>query len=122
MDDAIVISESIGKHISLGKTPIQAAIDGTMAVKNGVLSSYVTTLCIFTGLLFLSGDIGQLLYTIPAVLLSVITISLVEAFLILPHHLQHSLQHASEQPLSKVRQLFARYFEKLHLKVNSWVY
>ncbi|WP_230990745.1 efflux RND transporter permease subunit [Bathymodiolus platifrons methanotrophic gill symbiont] len=35
MDDAIVISESIGKHISLGKTPVQAAIDGTMAVKTG---------------------------------------------------------------------------------------
>ena len=121
MDDAIVISESIGKHISLGKTPVQATIDGTMAVKNGVLSSYVTTLCVFTGLLFLSGDIGQLLFTIPAVLISVITISLVEAFLILPHHLQHSLQHASAQPISKVRQRFSFYFEKLHLKVNGWV-
>jgi multidrug efflux pump subunit AcrB len=121
MDDAIVISESIGKHISLGKTPVQAAIDGTMAVKNGVLSSYITTLCIFTGLLFLSGDIGQLLFTIPAVLISVISISLVEAFLILPHHLQHSLQHASEQPIPKVRQRFSFYFEKLHLKVNGWV-
>ena len=121
MDDAIVISESIGKHMSLGKTPVQAAIDGTMAVKNGVLSSYITTLCIFTGLLFLSGDIGQLLYTIPAVLISVITISLVEAFFILPHHLQHSLQHASEKPTSRVRQQFLIYFEKLHLKVNGWV-
>ena len=121
MDDAIVISESIGKHISLGKTPTQAAIDGTMAVKNGVLSSYVTTLCIFTGLLFLSGDIGQLLFTIPAVLISVISISLLEAFLILPHHLQHSLQHASEKPDSQVRQQFSLYFEKFHLKVNGWV-
>lgn len=121
MDDAIVISESIGKHISLGKTPIQAAIDGTMEVKNGVLSSYVTTLCIFTGLLFLSGDIGQLLFTIPAVLISVISVSLLEAFWILPHHLQHSLQHTSEKPISKVRQQFALSFETLHLKVNDWV-
>ncbi|MCK4841881.1 MAG: efflux RND transporter permease subunit [Methylococcales bacterium] len=121
MDDAIVISESIGKHISLGKSPIQAAIDGTMEVKNGVLSSYVTTLCIFTGLLFLNGEIGQLLYTIPAVLISVISISLLEAFLILPHHLQHSLQNNSEQTISKVRQQFSLYFGKLHLKVNGWV-
>jgi len=121
MDDAIVISESIGKHISLGKTPTQAAIDGTLAVKNGVLSSYVTTLCIFTGLLFLSGDIGQLLYTIPAVLISVISVSLLEAFLILPHHLQHSLQHASEKAVSKTREHFTLWFERLHLKVNGWV-
>ena len=121
MDDAIVISESIGKHISLGKTAVQAAIDGTMEVKNGVLSSYVTTLCIFVGLLFLNGDIGQLLYTIPAVLISVITISLVEAFLILPHHLQHSLQKGADQPIPKIRQQFSDAFEKLHDKVNGWV-
>ncbi len=121
MDDAIVISESIGKHMTLGKTPTQAAIDGTMAVKNGVISSYITTLCIFTGLLFLHGNIGQLLFSIPAVLISVITISLVEAFLILPHHLQHSLQNSSDQPISKLRQQFTLSFEKLHLKVNAWV-
>ncbi len=121
MDDAIVISESIGKHIALGKTPVQAAIDGTMAVKNGVISSYITTLCVFTGLLFLSGDIGQLLYTIPAVLISVITISLVEAFLILPHHLKYTLQNASTESIPKARQLFTHYFEKLHLWVNHWV-
>ncbi|NOQ13175.1 MAG: MMPL family transporter [Methyloprofundus sp.] len=121
MDDAIVISESIGKHIALGKTPVQAAIDGTMEVKNGVLSSYITTLCIFTGLLFLKGDIGQLLYTIPAVLISVISVSLLEAFLILPHHLQHSLEKEPNQAVSKVRQKFAEYFEILHLKVNGWV-
>ena len=121
MDDAIVISESIGKHISLGKTPVQAAIDGTMEVKNGVLSSYVTTLCIFIGLLFLNGDIGQLLYTIPAVLISVITVSLLEAFLILPHHLQHSLQGASDQNIPKIRQKFTQAFNRLHLKVNGWV-
>lgn len=121
MDDAIVISESIGKHISLGKTPTQAAIDGTLEIKNGVLSSYVTTLCIFIGLLFLNGDIGQLLYTIPAVLISVITISLLEAFLILPHHLQHSLQKGAGQPTPKIRQQFADAFERLHSKVNGWV-
>ena len=121
MDDAIVISESIGKHISLGKTPTQAAIDGTLEIKNGVLSSYVTTLCIFIGLLFLNGDIGQLLYTIPAVLISVITISLLEAFLILPHHLQHSLQKGAGQPIPKIRQQFADAFERLHSKVNDWV-
>ncbi len=121
MDDAIVISESIGKQLSLGKTPMQAAIEGTMLVKTGVLSSYITTLCIFTGLLFLKGDIGQLLYTIPAVLISVISISLVEAFLILPHHLQHSLSHAPAQSVSQIRQQFKVYFDKFQCNVNAWV-
>lgn len=121
MDDAIVISESIGHQISLGKTPVNAAIEGTQAVARGVLSSFITTLCVFTGLLFLSGDIGQNLRTIPAVLISVISISLIEAFFILPHHLQHSLQKAGNQPASKIRKQFTIYFNQLHERIHDWV-
>ena len=121
MDDAIVISESIGHQIGLGKNATQAAIDGTRQVARGVLSSFITTLCIFVGLLFLSGDIGQMLKTIPAVLISVITISLIEAFWILPHHLQHSLAKSEDQSVSKVRQQFTNYFERLHKKLGIWV-
>lgn len=121
MDDAIVISESIGHQISLGKTPLDAAIDGTHAVARGVLSSFITTLCIFIGLLFLSGDIGQNLKTIPVVLISVISISLIEAFLILPHHLQHSLHKAKDKPISKIRAKFTQHFNQLHGRVHQWV-
>ncbi|MEE9398350.1 MAG: efflux RND transporter permease subunit [Methylococcales bacterium] len=121
MDDAIVISESIGHHIGLGKTPVQAAIEGTHEVARGVLSSFITTLCIFVGLLFLSGNIGQMLKTIPAVLISVITVSLLEAFLILPHHLQHSLNKAKNKPAVKIRQQFARHFNQLHQRFDHWI-
>ena len=114
MDDAIVISESIGHQISLGKKPVEAAIEGTKLVATGVLSSYITTLCIFVGLLFLNGNIGQMLKTIPAVLISVISVSLIEAFLILPHHLMHSLQKAGKESPQAIRQKFNHYFDRLH--------
>ncbi len=114
MDDAIVISESIGHQMSLGKNPMQAAIEGTKLVASGVLSSYITTLCIFIGLLFLNGNIGQMLKTIPAVLISVISVSLIEAFLILPHHLMHSLQKAGKEQPHIIRQKFNQSFDRLH--------
>ena len=121
MDDAIVISESIGHQISLGKSPTDAAIDGTQAVARGVLSSFITTLCIFTGLLFLSGDIGQNLKTIPLVLISVISVSLVEAFLILPHHLKHSLEKSGQESSSIIREKFTQSFNQLHGRIHGWV-
>ncbi len=121
MDDAIVISESIGHQISLGKSPLDAAIEGTQVVARGVLSSFITTLCIFIGLLFLSGDIGQNLRNIPLVLISVISVSLIEAFFILPHHLKHSLEKSNNESLSKVRVIFTQYFNKLHEKIHDWV-
>ena len=121
MDDAIVISESIGHQIRQGKKPLQAAIDGTKVVARGVFSSFLTTLCIFSGLVFLQGDIGQVLKVIPVVLISVICVSLFEAFLILPSHLHHSLAHAEKKKTSQFRINFDASFEKLRLKVDEIV-
>ncbi|MEO0972969.1 MAG: efflux RND transporter permease subunit [Pseudomonadota bacterium] len=86
MDDAIVLSESIDAEYRNGETPLQAAINGVSNVGRGVLSSFATSAMLFGSLLFLEGDMGQVMGVLPVVLLSVLTISLVEAFLILPHH------------------------------------
>ena len=121
MDDAIVISESIGSEIKRGKSPLDAAIDGTKRVSRGVFSSFLTTLCVFSGLLFLSGDIGQILKIIPVVLISVITVSLLEAFFILPSHLHHSLAHAKRKGPSNFRLRFDQGFDNVRLKVDDLV-
>ena len=121
MDDAIVISESIGSQMKKGATPLQAAVDGTKTVARGVLSSFATTLCIFIGLVFIEGDLGQILKVIPIVLISVISVSLIEAFLILPGHLNHSLSHAHKKEPSKFRQDFDQKFEEIRQRVFQFV-
>jgi len=118
MDDAIVISESIASQIKKGHKPLQAAIEGTKIVARGVASSFATTLSIFIGLVFLAGDLGQILKVIPIVLISVITVSLIEAFFILPNHLYHSLSHAEEQESKPFRIKFEQKFESL----RQWVF
>jgi len=89
MDDSIVIAENIAKWRQKAG-PLEAAARGTMEVMPGVLSSFLTTACVFGPMLFLSGQIGQVLRFVPMVLLIVLTLSLIEGFLILPHHLRHS--------------------------------
>ncbi|OUR94981.1 acriflavin resistance protein [Gammaproteobacteria bacterium 42_54_T18] len=121
MDDAIVISESIASQLRHGKSPMEAAIDGTKKVANGVFSSFLTTVSIFVGLLFIQGDIGQVLRVIPIVLISVIVVSLVEAFFILPHHLYHSLEHQKNTKMPVLRQKFEDWFENLRLKMDVTV-
>jgi len=91
MDDAIVISENIATHIARGKKAIEAAIDGTKEVSVGVLASLATTICVFGALFGVEGDVGKILRVIPIVLTIVLLVSMVEAFLILPNHLAHSL-------------------------------
>ncbi|MCU7835247.1 MAG: efflux RND transporter permease subunit [gamma proteobacterium symbiont of Taylorina sp.] len=107
MDDAIVIAENIAAHLNKGKNALQAAIDGTKQVSPGVLSSFLTTIAVFAPLAFLSGDMGKVLQFIPMVLIIVLAVSLIEAFLILPHHLAHSLKHQnSHEKIGKFRQYF----------------
>lgn len=120
MDDAIVIAESIGTEVKNGKSPLQAAMDGTSTVATGVFSSFLTTLCIFFGLVFIEGDLGQILKVIPIVLICVICVSLIEAFLILPSHLYHSLSHARHhQAPSQFRAAFDRAFERLRQHIHQ---
>ncbi len=111
MDDAIVISENIATHLRQGKNAFQAAIDGTRQVAPGVISSFLTTIAVFGPLAFLSGDMGKVLQFIPIVLIVVLAVSLIEAFLILPHHLAHSLKH-HEKDSSRFRQRFDARLDK----------
>ena len=97
MDDAIVISENIASHREKGASPIDAAVNGTMQVMPGVLSSFGTTTFIFGSLMFLKGDLGAILKIIPVVMLAVLVISLIEAFLILPNHLGHTLAKSGNE-------------------------
>lgn len=111
MDDAIVLSESIAHEYKKGKTPQQAAIDGTQRVFAGVFASFLTSAFLFGSLLMMKGDMGQILGVLPVVLLSVLTVSLIEAFLVLPHHLMHSLEHTHEKEPPKARIWFEKSFD-----------
>ena len=98
VDDAIVISENIAAHVRRGSAPLKAAVEGTRQVAPGVIASFATTICVFGSLAFLKGDIGSILKWMPIILILVLTISLVEAFLVLPHHIKGALSRASPKP------------------------
>lgn len=120
MDDAIVLSESISHEYNHGKAPLDAAISGTQKVARGVFSSFITSALLFGSLIFMQGEMGQVLGVLPVVLLAVLVFSLLEAFLILPHHLKHALEHSHKKPLSKWRQTFEKYFSKLRNAVAKF--
>ena len=113
MDDAIVLSESIAHEYNKGKSPLDAAVDGTQRVIRGVFASFLTSAFLFGSLFMMKGDMGQILGVLPIVLLAVLVISLIEAALVLPHHLKHSLERVHHKELPKWRQRFNAGFERL---------
>lgn len=119
MDDAIVLSESIESEHRKGKPPLQAALDGTKQVARGIMASFTTSAILFGSLLFLKGEMGQIMGVLPVVLLSVLTVSLIEAFLILPHHLKHSLEAHQEKERAGWRKKLDKAFATLTHKVGQ---
>ena len=113
MDDAIVIAENIAARRARGDSPMDAAVNGVSQVLPGVASSFATTLLVFGSLAFITGEIGQILRVMPIVLIVVLSVSLIEAFLILPSHLGHALAHGAEKQPGRLRQGFENGFDKL---------
>ncbi|MFO0948430.1 MAG: efflux RND transporter permease subunit [Planctomycetota bacterium] len=89
VDDAIVIGDSVFEHRKMGKSRIQAAIDGTVEVAPSVASSVLTTVIAFIPLFFVSGVMGKFIAVMPFAIVSTLLISLMEATYMLPCHLAH---------------------------------
>ncbi len=111
VDDGIVIAENIYQHYEKGKTPVQAAIDGTMEVIPPVVSAIITTLLAFSLFLFLDSRIGEFFSEVSVIVILTLVVSLVEALIILPAHLAHSKAlrpQVEEQNPSKLQQIFKK--------------
>ncbi len=89
VDDAVVVGENIVAEQEAGATGAAAAVAGARGVRGPVLVGVLTTMAAFAPLLFVTGTFGQLLGVVPVVVITVLSMSLIEAFLVLPAHLSH---------------------------------
>ncbi len=60
VDDAIVVLENVYRHMEMGKTRWQAAIDGSKEIGFAVLATTITLVAVFVPLAFLTGNVGRL--------------------------------------------------------------
>jgi len=125
VDDGIVIAENIYQHYEKGKSPVQAAVDGTMEVIPPIVSAIITTVLAFSIFLFLDGRIGDFFGEVSVVVILTLVVSLVEALIILPAHLAHSkaLQKQEKQPKTAIGRAFAklRVINKLGDQFMAWM-
>ncbi|PCJ22028.1 MAG: acriflavin resistance protein [SAR86 cluster bacterium] len=110
VDDAIVVSEDSVTLLEQGYSPAEAAAGGAKRMLMPVLTSSLTTMAAFVPLLITGGEMGAIIWTLPAVLLCVILASLVECFLVLPGHLRRAFENIDLKKPSPFRQKFERWF------------
>ena len=89
VDDAIVVGENIYAERERGAAGLDAAVRGTMRIRAPVIFAVLTTLTAFSPLYFVPGSMGKMMGQIPAIVTSVLVLSLIESLLVLPYHLSH---------------------------------
>lgn len=102
VDDAVVVGDSIAAEREGGKDALEAAVSGARAMVGPITIGAVTTMLAFIPLLFITPPRLQIVNVFPYVALFVLTVSLIEAFFILPAHLSHSGRW-SLPPLSDIQ-------------------
>ena len=119
VDDGIVIGENIYHHYEKGKSPVQAAIDGTLEVIPPIISAILTTMLAFSIFFFLEGGIGDFFKEVSTVVILTLAVSLVEALIILPAHIAHSkaLVRDRKKPTSGLFFMF----NKVNVKADQFL-
>ncbi|KPK35139.1 MAG: cobalt-zinc-cadmium resistance protein, partial [Phycisphaerae bacterium SG8_4] len=108
VDDAIVVGENIYEYRQRGMPALQAAIQGARDVLLPVTFSILTNIVAFLPLCFVPGFMGKIWKSIPFVVITVFSISWIEALLILPCHLAHGrLGTPGRGPLAIVQHRFS---------------
>lgn len=121
VDDAIVVGENIYEMRQRGVPPLQAAVDGARQVAAPVCFAIATSVASFAPLAFVPGMSGKLYRVIPAIVISVLIISLVESLWVLPAHLAAlkdpkatGLYAALHRQQQKVRFALERFIERVY--------
>ncbi|MEE4300229.1 MAG: efflux RND transporter permease subunit [Pseudomonadales bacterium] len=117
VDDAIVVSEDAVTQYEGGKSPREAAIAGARRMFVPVMTSSLTTLAAFAPLILFGGPMGEAIIALPTVLLCIILASLIECFLVLPHHLAGSLERSKRGEESRFRRAVDARFDAFRERV-----
>lgn len=117
VDDAIVVGENVHEHRRRGMDPPSAATAGTRDVAGPVVFSILTNIVAFVPLLFLPGTTGKFWWPLPAVVITILAVSLVEALFILPAH----LGHVSARPPGRLAGALHRWQQPLARRFDGFV-
>ncbi|MBC2607868.1 efflux RND transporter permease subunit [Pelagicoccus albus] len=120
VDDAIVVGENIYEYRQQGMDVMTASIRGAKEISGPVIFSILTNIVAFIPLLFIPGETGMFWWPLPAVVIIVLTISLVEALFILPAHLAHTKEGGRTRIGNRIHHLQQKVARKFDGFVNNY--
>lgn len=116
IDDAIVVRENITRHLHMGKSHRQAALDGTNEIGLAVMATTLSIVAVFLPVAFMDGIMGRFFLQFGVTVSVAVLISLFVAFTLDPMMSSVWYDPAAHPgtkrgPIGKAVQQFDRFFE-----------
>jgi hydrophobic/amphiphilic exporter-1 (mainly G- bacteria), HAE1 family len=103
VDDAIVMLENIVRHIEMGKSALEASMDGSKEIGFTILSMTLSLAAVFLPVFFMAGVLGRLLHEFAVVIISAVLVSGFVSLTLTP-------------------MICSRYLRPEHEKQHGWLY
>jgi len=126
IDDAVVVRENIFKHLERGKSPAQAALDGTKEIALSVLATTMTIVAVFMPIAFIKGIAGQFFRQFGITISAAVVISLLVAFTLDPmlsSRFSKTIAHGEKEKYAALKRPFLAVFDgmdHLYKGVLGW--
>lgn len=117
IDDAVVVRENIFRHLEQGKSPRQAALDGTKEVSLSVLATTLSVIAVFIPIAFIDGLIGKFLHQFGVTVCAAVGLSLFVALTLDPMLSARFSQQRADK--AQHFRLLKRPFEWLHSQIEQ---
>ena len=111
VDDAIVMLENISRHIEMGKSPLQATLDGSKEISFTIVSMTLSLIAVFIPVMFMSGILGRLLHEFAVVIIVAVLLSCFVSLTLTPMMCSRVLRPHSEEKHGRLFMLSERAFE-----------
>ena len=124
VDDAIVMLENIVRHMEMGKSPLEAALDGSSEIAFTILSMTSALTAVFIPVLFLGGIIGRLLHEFAVTIAAAILVSGFVSLTLTPMLSSRFLRAPSSERHGRFYNTTERGFDRLldvYRRSLSWV-
>jgi multidrug efflux pump len=121
VDDAIVVTENIARHIEEGKTPFEAALLGSREIGFTIISLTVSLVAVLIPLLFMGDVVGRLFREFAITLAITILISAVVALTLVPMLSARWLRPEHEMRKPRFVEQTMAWFDRLSLRYARWL-
>src|SRR5437867_4745407 len=112
VDDAIVMLENITRHLEMGKTPLQATLEGSKEIVFTIISMTISLAAVFIPVLFMGGILGRLLNEFAVTIIAAVLISGFVSLTLTPMLCSRILKpHRADQRHGRIYMAFERGFD-----------